>query len=114
MQTRYTSSYKQLEAKTNRTSFLCINAINNGDCPRSLLKLISAPELSKHLTTSHSPSQDAANNGDLPSWLRKLISAPELSKHLKTSQCPNNDAINNGDHPLSSHKLIYAPELSKH
>ena len=114
MQTRYTSSHKQLEAKTNRTSFLYINAINHGDCPRSLLKLISAPELSKHLTTSHSPSQDAANNGDSPSLSHILISAPELSKHLKTSQCPDNDAINNGDHPLSLHKLISAPELSKH
>jgi hypothetical protein len=114
MQTRYTSSHKQLEAKTNRTSFLYINAINHGDCPRSLFKLISAPELSKHLTTSHSPSQDAANNGDSPSLSHKLISAPELSKHLKTSQCPDNDAINNGDHPLSLHKLISAPELSKH
>jgi hypothetical protein len=47
-------------------------------------KLISAPELSKHLTTSQCPDNDASNNGDLPSLQHKLISAPELSKHLTT------------------------------
>jgi ankyrin repeat protein len=50
--------------------------------PRLLRKLISAPELSKHLTTSYSPFCDATNNGDCPSSSRKLISAPELSKYL--------------------------------
>jgi ankyrin repeat protein len=53
---------------------------------------MSAPELSKHLKTSHSPLHDAANNGECPSLSHKLISAPELSKHLTTSQCPDNDA----------------------
>jgi hypothetical protein len=40
------------------------NATNNGDCPQLLGKLISAPELSKHLTTSQCPDIDATNNGD--------------------------------------------------
>jgi hypothetical protein len=48
-------------------------------------KLIPAPELSKHLTTSHCPQYDAANNGDCPFLSHKLIPAPELSKHLTTS-----------------------------
>jgi hypothetical protein len=39
--------------------------------------LISAPELSKHLTTLHSPLHDAINNGECPTSSRKLISAPE-------------------------------------
>jgi ankyrin repeat protein len=39
---------------------------NNGDLPSWSHKLISAPELSKHLTTSHSPLHDAINNGDCP------------------------------------------------
>jgi hypothetical protein len=43
--------------------------------------LISAPALSKHLTTSHSPLHDAINNGDCPCLSHKLISVPELSKH---------------------------------
>jgi ankyrin repeat protein len=34
------------------------DASNNGDCPRLVHKLISAPELSKHSTTSHSPYED--------------------------------------------------------
>jgi hypothetical protein len=50
--------------------------------------LISAPALSKHLTTSQCPRFDAANNCDCPRLLRKLISAPELSKHLTTSHPP--------------------------
>jgi hypothetical protein len=58
-----------------------------------------APELSKHLTTSHFPFSDAAINGEVPCFLHKLISAPKLSKHLTTSQCPANDASNNGDLP---------------
>jgi hypothetical protein len=72
------------------------DAINNGDCPCSLHKLISPPELSKHLTTSHCPFHDAINNGDCPILSEKLISAPELSKHLTTSHLPSPDAINNG------------------
>jgi hypothetical protein len=44
--------------------------------------LISAPELSKHLTTSQCSSCDAINNGDCPRLLRTLIPAPELSKLL--------------------------------
>jgi ankyrin repeat protein len=36
--------------------------------------LISAPELSKHLTTSQCPDIDAANNGDCPAASHKLIS----------------------------------------
>jgi hypothetical protein len=35
--------------------------------------LISAPELSKRLTTSQCPSSDAANNDDCPRLLHKLI-----------------------------------------
>jgi hypothetical protein len=59
-----------------------------GECDASWShKLISAPELSKHLTTLHSPLHDAINNGECPTSSRKLISAPELSKHLTTSQC---------------------------
>jgi hypothetical protein len=49
---------------------------------------VAAPELSKHLTTSHSPFSDATYNGDLPSLVHKLIPAPELSKHLTTSHFP--------------------------
>jgi ankyrin repeat protein len=51
------------------------DASNNGDLPSWSHKLISAPELSKHLTTSHSPLHDAINNGDCPFSSRKLISA---------------------------------------
>jgi ankyrin repeat protein len=47
--------------------------------------LISAPELSKHLTTSECPFCDATNNGDCPELSRKLIFAPERSKYLTTS-----------------------------
>jgi hypothetical protein len=36
--------------------------------------LISAPELSKHLTTSQCPDFDATNNGDCPFMSHKLIS----------------------------------------
>jgi ankyrin repeat protein len=50
---------------------------------------ISAPELSKHLTTSQCPFSDATNNGDCPCLSHKLISAPELSKHLTTSHSPS-------------------------
>jgi hypothetical protein len=64
---------------------LNVDAIYNGECPCLSHKLISAPELSKHLTTSQCPENDASNNGDLPSWSYKMISAPELSKHLTTS-----------------------------
>jgi hypothetical protein len=71
---------------------LNVYAINNGDCPFFSHKLISPPELSKHLTTSHLPSADAINNGDCPCSLHKLISTPELSKHLTTSHCPFQDA----------------------
>jgi ankyrin repeat protein len=35
--------------------------------------LISAPELSKHLTTSHSPLHDAINNGECPTSSHILI-----------------------------------------
>jgi ankyrin repeat protein len=63
------------------------------------------PELSKHLTTSHSPLHDDINNGDCPFMSHKLISAPELSKLLKTSHSPLHDAINNGDCPCLSHYL---------
>jgi hypothetical protein len=59
--------------------------------------LISAPELSKHLTTSQCPKYDATNNGDRPCLVCKLISASELSKHLTIAQCPRCDATNNGD-----------------
>jgi ankyrin repeat protein len=56
----------------------------SGHCDASSSrKLISAPELSKHFTTSQCPRCDASNNGDCPKLLLKLISAPELSKHLK-------------------------------
>jgi hypothetical protein len=55
------------------------DAINNGDCPFMSHKLISAPELSKHLTTSQCPENDASNNGDLPSWSYKIISAPGVT-----------------------------------
>jgi hypothetical protein len=55
--------------------------LSNGDCPQLLRKLISAPELSKHLTTSPFPFSDAAINGEVPCLSHKLISAPELSKH---------------------------------
>jgi hypothetical protein len=41
-------------------------------------KLISASELSKHLTTSQCPRFDAAHNGDCPPSSHKLISAPAL------------------------------------
>jgi ankyrin repeat protein len=64
--------------------------------------LISASELSKHLTTSHRPKYYATNNGDRPCLLRTLISAPELSKHLTIAQCSRCDATNNGDCPPSS------------
>jgi hypothetical protein len=37
---------------------------NNGDRPCLLRKLISAPELSKHLTIAQCPRCDATNNGD--------------------------------------------------
>jgi hypothetical protein len=60
-------------------------ATHNGDCPSSSRKLISASELSRHLTTSHRPYIDAATNGDCPRLSHKLISAPELSKHLTIS-----------------------------
>jgi hypothetical protein len=40
------------------------DASNNGDLPSWSYKMISAPELSKHLTTSHSPLHDAINNGE--------------------------------------------------
>jgi spore coat polysaccharide biosynthesis protein SpsF (cytidylyltransferase family) len=56
--------------------------INNGDCPFMSHKLISAPELSKLLKTSHSPLHDAINNGDCPCLSHKLISVPELSKEI--------------------------------
>jgi ankyrin repeat protein len=52
---------------------------------RSSHKLISGPELSKHLTTSKYPFMDVTNNGDCPHLSDKLITAPELSKHLTTS-----------------------------
>jgi hypothetical protein len=68
-------------------------------CPHLSRKLISAPELSKHLTTSQSPDFDARNNAYCPFLSLKLISAPELSKHSTTSQCPDIDATNNGDCP---------------
>jgi ankyrin repeat protein len=61
-------------------------------------------ELSKHLTTSHSPIIDALNNGDCPSLSHKLISAPELSKCLTTSDSPLDDAANNGECPSSLRK----------
>jgi ankyrin repeat protein len=48
-------------------------------------KLISTPNLSKHLTTSQLLWYDATNNGDCPQLLRKLISAPALNKHSTTS-----------------------------
>jgi hypothetical protein len=57
--------------------------------------LISAPNLSKHLTTSQLLWDDATNNGDCPQLLRKLIPAPALSKHSTTSLCPCFDDINN-------------------
>jgi ankyrin repeat protein len=57
-----------------------------GDFLSSSHKLISAPELSKHLTTSQCPIIDAIDNGDCPRLSHKLISAPELSKPLTTSQ----------------------------
>jgi ankyrin repeat protein len=47
--------------------------INYGDIPCSLHKLISAPELSKHLTTSQCPCSDAVKIGDCPSFARKLM-----------------------------------------
>jgi hypothetical protein len=46
---------------------------NNGDCPCLSHKLISAPELSKHLTTSQYPEIDAANNGSCPLSSHKLL-----------------------------------------
>jgi hypothetical protein len=64
--------------KCNRSSE-SPDATNNGDRPCLLGKLISAPELSKHLTIAQCPCCDATNNGDRPSMLRKLISAPELT-----------------------------------
>jgi ankyrin repeat protein len=59
----------------------------NGECDVVeclLSSVISAPELSKHSTTSHFTSFDAINNSDCPRSSHKLISAPELSKHLTT------------------------------
>jgi ankyrin repeat protein len=58
--------------------------VGNGDRPSLSHKLISAPKLSKHLTTSHFPLHDALSNEDCPCLSNKLISAPELSKHLTT------------------------------
>jgi hypothetical protein len=52
-----------------------------GNCPHSPSKLVSAPEFSKHLTTSHFPFLDAVINGECPTSSHKLIFAPELSKH---------------------------------
>jgi hypothetical protein len=42
--------------------------------------LISAPELSKHLTTSQCLDTDARKKGYCPHLSHKLISAPELIK----------------------------------
>jgi ankyrin repeat protein len=44
-----------------------------GDRPPSSRKLISAPELSKHLTTFHSSFNDAIDKGDCPFPSHKLI-----------------------------------------
>jgi hypothetical protein len=73
-------------------------ATNNGDCPCLSHKLISASELSKHLTTSHCSYIDATN-GDCPSSSHKLTSASELyvSKHLTTSICPYSDTLIHAD-----------------
>jgi hypothetical protein len=97
------------------------DATSNGDCPSLSHKLISAPELSKHLTTSHSPcllSSGADINlcdkgGQSPLFIASEGGACDV-KYLTTSHCPQYDAANNGDCPFLSHKLISAPELSKH
>jgi hypothetical protein len=93
---------------SSRADINLYDARNNGDCPRLSHKLISAPELSKYLTTSQCPAIDARNNGDCPCSLHTLISAPELSKHSTTSICPWFDAIVNGDPaPMSWRKHVY-------
>jgi ankyrin repeat protein len=91
--------------------------------------LVSAPKLSKHLTTSHSllysPLVQASLSGHCdvvkcllssgaeinlgseqgPCLLHKLISAPDFSKHLTTSHSFLYDAIYNGECPTSLHTL---------
>jgi hypothetical protein len=71
-------------------------------------KLISASELTKHLTTSQCPFSDATNNGDCLRLLHILISALELSKHLTISMFPWFDPINNADSLERLHLLISA------
>jgi hypothetical protein len=80
--------------KNNRFQPLIRNMRVNLSCrnicvsQKILNQLISAPELTKYSTTSHSHSSDAIYNGDCPSSSHKLINAPELSKHLTTSHYP--------------------------
>ena len=44
--------------------YIVLSRTYNGDCPNLSGKLISTPELSKHLTTSICPWLDALINGD--------------------------------------------------
>jgi hypothetical protein len=69
-----------------------MDATNNGDCLFLSHKLTSAPELSKHLTTSQCSHIDAQElSKHLTTSQCSHIDAPELSKHLTTSQCPSID-----------------------
>jgi ankyrin repeat protein len=64
-----------------------LDATNNGDCPCLSHKLISAPELSKHLTTSTYLDIDARNNGDCKPSSHTFVSQSPLFLASMSGHC---------------------------